>query len=130
MWDKIKKLFIKEIPKIDDVTYDPKVSSLLSDLEWLISTPGIDRLLSNEVIKIYILKVWFTNASQLFIRDNGEFISKRSLVYVGDYFDGLRNNIYYFLKQMHFKTKNGTLSKKQMEDVRCIIEMFKFYIGE
>lgn len=130
MWEKIKKLFITEIPKLDDVSLDQKTNAILSDIEWLIANKDLETILNNEVVRIYILKVWFVNSSQLYIHDAGEFISKKSLVYTGDYFEGHSNNIYYFFKQMHYKIKNKVLSKKQVEDVVTVVKMFKFYIGD
>lgn len=130
MWKRLKNIFITEIPKIESGDLDNKTLSLISDLEELVFKNGLVELLEDDVVRIYVLDLYYSKPSDLLIYDDGNFIVEKKFVKCGSFFSDYEHNIYYFLKQLIYKLKGKKLGIKQQEDIKTIISMFHFYLED
>lgn len=130
MWKRLKNIFITEIPKIESSDLDNKTLSLISDLEELVFKNGLVELLEDDVVRIYVLDLYYSKPSDLLIYDDGNFIVEKKFVKCGSFFSDYEHNIYYFLKQLIYKLKGKKLGIKQQEDIKTIISMFHFYLED
>lgn len=130
MFNFLKRILFTEVPKIEDENYTTEEKKLLDKLENLIQQDGLVELLSNEVVGIYLLLLWYPSLDDIVNGSSTTSSSTKYSIPVENYFDGRVENIYYFLKRLKSRVTNRTLNTKQKEDINSIIEMFDFYKEE